>query len=345
MLDKYFTYNEILPIDKVMVTLDDRAGHFERLSEDMSTYGNRFGFHFRAVRFSCPPPDDLRLSHLILITHIQETPCFWDELKNDLNRIADMYSSATICISYQNSSAFRDAGKTIDTWKLEFGPSINFLRPDDRSDPVLPNYTKILDNSVCDTVRVKYKAVRRNLSLDCPATVRTFFNSCSSLYSDHELYHRASTDGFFCCKYDDLIFITSTRTNKIQFDISRTAVIHQYDEKTNEVTYSGPFLPSSDSVEACVLLSRMPHLTAILHTHASEKITRNPKMRSHILVPPLPYGERDLGHSIADALISRERTWGILDDHGEVFTASDVDLTKAFIEIERVTMEALHEGL
>jgi len=326
------------------VTLDDRTNCFAGLPTDISNYGKRYGFQFRANLFSSPSPENLHLSHLILITEIQKSPSFWDDLKDDILWISEAYSSATICISYEDIAEFRKASKVIDTWKQEFGPSINFLRPDDRREPILPNYTKILDNSVCDTVRVKYKALRRSSSTDCPIAVHDFFTSCSSLYEDQVLYHRAPTDGFFCCKHKDRIFITSTRTNKIQLDTSRIAEIHHYDEEKNEITYSGAFLPSSDSVEACVLLSRMPHITALLHIHASDKITRNPKMHTHIVVPPLPYGERELGHSLADALIARTRSWGIMEDHGEIFAAHTLNLSEAFLDIKSTVVEAIHEG-
>lgn len=344
MLLRDYDYSETIPSQKVLVTLDDRGNYYMSLSKELSEYGKKYGFCFRASRFSTPVPENTKLSHLIFITERKKHPSFWDDLKDDVQQVLATHSSATICISYNDRAEFETASQTIDAWKQEFGPSINFLRPDDRSEPIMPNYTKILDNSVCDTVRVKYKAIRRSEFLVCSDAVANFFASCSALYQNQMLYHRAPTDGFFCCKHEGQIFITSTRTNKLKLDMSRISAIHHYDEETNEITYSGPFLPSSDSVEACVLLSRLPQITALFHSHASDKITRNPKMNDHILVPPLPYGESDLGHSIADALIARTRNWGILEDHGEIFAANASLLTEAFSEIERTVAEAVNEG-
>lgn len=344
MLIRNYDYRQTLPCHEVLVTLDDRAGYFEDLSKDMAFYGEKYGFSLREGYFNDEEKGAHSLSHLILITGYEEGLDFWNELKIELGQIKERYSSATVCISYKKSQDFNDARPIIDRWKSEFGASINFLRPDDKKEPILPNYVKVLDNAVCDTVRVKYRPLRRSSEFVLPEPVRDFFISCSELYQTYELFHRASTDGFFCCRHLNQIYITSTRTNKMNINLSRICQIHDFNEEQNEIVFSGPFIPSSDSVEACVLLKELPHVSAILHTHASDKITRNPKMKDHILVPPLPYGESELGYSIVNALKEKLRGWGILEDHGEIFLSSSEGLNEAFSEINATVRRVLNDS-
>ncbi|MFK5970606.1 MAG: class II aldolase/adducin family protein [Candidatus Marithrix sp.] len=158
----------------------------------------------------------------------------------------------------------------------------------------------------------------------------------------NNLFHRSSTDGFISLRCSDGgFFITATKTDKIELDFNRISYVHSYDEESNVLTYSGSYLPSSDSVEASVIYTKMPDINAILHTHASPQFTRNPKFSNKIAVPPMRYGEPELGDRLVEFFKSKNTCgdFAIMEDHGELFLSNEI-IPKHCIQEIKDTVES-----
>jgi len=338
-------YSSTLRKEEVLVVLLDKSHFYQTLKEDMTLFSEKYRFTLHTL---CSEDDhiegkksDFKIKHLIYISDKMDDY----HLEEKFSKFCSHFNSMTICFSYSSFLSFEKSRDKIEEYKVKYGNTVNFLRPDDTSEPIKPNHVKILDNSVCDTVRIKYIAKNISKNLNIPDGIIDFFKKCSLLYEEENLFHRASSDGFFAFKFNSDIYITSTKTNKINLNLDRISAIHSYDPKLNIIEYSGLYIPSSDSVEACTIFEKLPELTTIIHTHASEKITRNNSLKKYIIAPPLPYGERKLGLIISENLRNMtDHKWGILEDHGEIFTSNLKSTTEAFDEVKQNIINILSES-
>ena len=233
----------------------------------------------------------------------------------------------SLAFNYVDGSTPESVKERIDLIKIKYSGRVNFIRPDISVDNHFAvSLQKIVDNAVCDTVRIKYFPERRQGSItDIPGfqVVAEFFRYASNVYAENSMYHRASSDGYFAMRAGDGFFITATKTDKIDLDPARISYVHSYSEKSGVLHYTGEYLPSSDSVECYIALEHLNAVRALVHTHASELFTRNSKFKEFVKVPRLPYGEPELGRSLAHALAADDRGFVIMDDHGEVFSLCD----------------------
>lgn len=94
----------------------------------------------------------------------------------------------------------------------------------------------------------------------------------------------------------------------------------------NTLKYRGQYLPSSDAVEAAIVMQKCAEVRSLIHTHASETFTRNPLLRYKVLVGRERYGEAPLGLEICRALDTVDDGFVIMEDHGEVFAGGDASL-------------------
>lgn len=287
--------------------------------------GRRFGFRTvtAPTLATCPQPAPNLLSHLIIVT---DAPFDAGVVERAVDALG-CWRSASLAFAYASGAEMRAAERSIDMWKRAAGPRLNFLFPDTVRDAVhFVSVRKIIDNAVCDTVRVKYMPRQTAPAVALPARVRKFLLAASALYAREELYLRAPTDGYIAARSGNGFFITATQTSKVDLDLARVSFVEAYDSTSNVLTYRGAFLPSSDAVEAALVFETHRATGLLLHTHASKFFTRNPAFRARVLVPQLPYGEPALGHALCDALARVADGFVIMEEHGEVFAgAGDCD--------------------
>jgi hypothetical protein len=257
------------------------------------------------------------------------------------------FDSISIALVYNTATDMCVAAPIVDHWKVAYHDRVNFLRPDTVSTcgAWYVSEEKLLDNAVCDTVRVKY--IPRCISHAPPVLgdyARQVFSLCSQIYAEYRMYHRAITDGYFAVRADSKSFlITSTKTVKTEVISERVSRVVHYDSAANELTYEGRFLPSSDAVEAAIVFEAHPAIRGLMHTHASSLFTRNARYESHIRVPQLPYGDPLLGNALAVALGDTDDGFIIMKEHGEVFALSERHIGNQLIHIRRLAQAALHE--
>lgn len=326
-----FQYHRPLRPNEVLVVLEDASEipQYADLPKRITEAGRQYGFNFaqgmKNLRLSGERNTYL-VRHLIHVVNESNL----HSLSKMLDVSLELYDTVTLATCYWSKEEFLAAGKDVQLLKKRFNGRVNFLMPtfSDRHSAWLPSVEKLVDNAICDTVRIKYHpiCISENVS-DLVGTYAPFFKAASDLYQRYHLYHRSSTDGFFAlrCRDREGFLITSTKTNKNELDMSRVSWVHEYDPATNRLLYSGNYLPSSDSVEAATVFRELQNVMAIIHTHASRLFTRNDMYSSRVLVPPARYGERVLGEQVVAAL----RTQGtddfiIMEDHGEVFTSTEV---------------------
>ena len=325
---------EEVAVDLLSISRSDRV--YECVKA-LGVAGEQYGFIFAEVSsMSQPRPNGLTLRHLICIAD----SAYDAELVRRVGQSLAMYDSASIAFSYQDTQSMLAFTDQIEWDKQAYGGRINFLRPDEfQAGQCFVSLQKIVDNAVCDTIRVKYTPRCAGRMPPLTSFEKNFFSRASSLYERHHMFLRAPSDGYFALRRGDGFLITATKSLKTPLDLSRISYVRGFDESTNELEYEGSFLPSSDAVEASIVFRDNPDITCIVHTHASDLFTRNPRYASRVLVPALPYGEPLLGHYIADC-VRMGHDFVIMAEHGEIFTARG-NFSGVFTLIQKQCEESL----
>ncbi|MGB5926599.1 MAG: hypothetical protein WBH03_00415, partial [Cyclobacteriaceae bacterium] len=246
------------------------------------------------------------------------------------------YTAVSIAFNYSSLPNMLSHEDMINLYKKLSNDRINFLRPVLQNDDTCKvGYEKIVDNSICDSVRVKYKAeCLDNSPVQLPAPIKKYFEECAAAYRDYTLYHRSPSDGYFAIRVPgtNRFFVTSTKTYKDNLNLERIAEVVSYDPSKNLLKYKGKYMPSSDSVEAAVVFDDLPDINALLHTHASKQFTRNPQFKHKIKMPVASYGEYNTGIMLRDALKNEDDGFIIMEDHGEVFSSSEYEVPATVFE-------------
>lgn len=201
---------------------------------------------------------------------------------------------------------------------------------------------KLMDNIICDTIRLKYRAIcldDKSLYDTIPQDVQQFFASAAKYYGKYKMYHRSNTDGYFAIRKPEGVYITATKTPKDEYlDFNRISLIISYDRHQNTIEYIGRYLPSSDAVEAFVVFANNPSLQHIIHTHDSQNFTRNCKNNRFVQVPPMHYGEPELGDLISATYKKTKASVVILQEHGEMFFGNE---TRTAFEAIDMALESM----
>ncbi len=343
-----YEYERPLKKSEVFVALVRETSFpvYEKLGELIQEASEKYSFSFRFFDSleSCLkgfPEKDYVLSHVIVVTDrdtLKESSQFYLPLLKK-------FKSMSLAPIYSSLQKFNEEGKNIETLKKAFQGKINFLRPNstDKEEKIYASLQKIIDNSVCDTVRIKYRVekVERDISA-LTQDFSTFFRCASEIYERLALYHRAPSDGFFAIRVPDGFLITATKTNKISIDCQRISLVYGYDKGSNLIKYSGKYLPSSDVVEASIVFANCPEVHSLIHSHASDRFTRNPEFAHKIAVPQMSYGEAELGFALAKEVPKHLDDFIIMEDHGELFAFREYsDLSKPARLVESLCSASL----
>ncbi|PAS27429.1 hypothetical protein [Vibrio cholerae] len=236
------------------------------------------------------------------------------------------YTSSSLAFSYNSIEDANKYENDINIQKEIKGSleCINIMRPDTYVDGLyLVSELKLLDNIICDTIRLKYKTEcisNYALTDELPNVVKDYFISCSHIYGDLRMYHRSDTDGYFAMRHDGKIYITATKSPKGRgLDLDRIICLESYDRETNTITYSGAYLPSSDAVEAYVVFDSLDEVQQLIHTHDSKRFTRNKDADIFPSIGVFPYGEPELGDRITSLYKKTKSPLIVMKEHGEVF--------------------------
>jgi len=306
----------------VLVAIADPERRCE-LPDRLAIQADRYGFSVACVAFqpgATPVPP--QGSHHSLAILVMDRPLDSSH-ETLLSSFLMRFSQVSVALAYPSGAEMLASRPAIERMKTGFGDLVNFLRPD-RTECgwQIVSDQKIAENSVCDSVRIKYIPNRLRGPLHLSCREQSYFRHASDLFTRFHLYHRSASDGYFLLRRPEGFLITATKTYKDRFDPDRIAWVRAYQRQTNTLDYQGAHLPSSDAVEAAVVLQQVPDLGALLHFHASDRWTRNPAFAHLRLVPELPYGEPELGERLAEAIGARHSDgFLIMAEHGEVFWA------------------------
>jgi hypothetical protein len=306
------------PVDPVVqLEVHDRLGLRRQLPGEAEALGRRYGF-----TVTSDPAVGKGFRHYFLVWDDPLDPARLDAIMAGLGT---RYDTASVAYAYPDAEASAAAVPHIDAVKAATDNRVNVIRPDRQDEHGLYVSTfKLLETMVAETVRIKYRP--RKASSDLPGGFRRhvlpFFVEAARRFTDNRLWHRGRSDGCIAVRYEDGLAITATRTSKAPLEPDRIVLVHGYDEETNTVTYSGPALPSADSVELMVLAREVPELRAFTHTHASELITRNPRFEAGVRIGARPYGEATVGHELAGLLRDRTHEVVVIEGHGEIFSST-----------------------
>lgn len=329
-MGNYFQYDRPLNSNEVLVALseDTDLAEYAGLLESIDNAGRQYGFQTFALADLESSGRDLGgvlVKHLIAVLNEPNLQAAVEVIEPHLAN----FDTVTLATCYWSNDEFEDAAMIVEALKEKFCNRVNFLLPAfvGKRCAWLPSFEKLVDNAICDTVRVKYEAMHVSADIsDMVSEYSQFFEAASRLYRERGLYHRSSSDGFFAirCFGGPGFLVTATKTDKCALDLRRISWVHDYNATTNRLRYSGAYLPSSDSVEAATVFEALPDVRAIIHTHASRLFTRNREFASRVLVPPARYGELALGRQVVSALQKQGMNdFIIMDDHGEVFVSTE----------------------
>jgi hypothetical protein len=293
----------------------------EELTLQLNAYGKQYGFSL-AVLKNCENLASLRnirCRHLIIVGHWHE----WTQISATVDLCIAHFDSLSLALDYRSTGELTSSAGEVARFRARYGETVNFLMPvrGPNGSWRVPQQ-KILDNAVCDTVRIKYVPFQESATAPpLSGEEIAYFRGASDLIRKFGLYFRSLTDGYIAVRSGNRkgFFITATKTNKVRLDLERVSFVHSYDRPSNSIRYSGQFLPSSDAVEAAITFEGQPNVGGLLHTHGSQLFTRNPRYADRILVPSLPYGTPALGDAISDAFALTACDWLIMEEHGELF--------------------------
>jgi hypothetical protein len=323
-----YNYTEKVSGSHIFIGYYDEFKDVELLKEVTATC-QKNGFSMQVLSspsetIKAPSDKPYKIAHVI----VRIKACFDSGLIKDIMKIdIGEHNSASIAFSYTDNNSAITAIDFINLKKIEFGDCLNIMRPDIIHDGLWTvSPLKILDNIICDTVRVKY-AVMCLSNKPCYENMVEenidFFKSASRLFCQYGMFHRSPSDGYFAIRSESGFYITSTKTMKNrEFDISRISEVINYDELSNTISYRGKYLPSSDAVEAAIIFKTLPQVHSLIHTHDSVRFTRNSELKEFSLVGCMPYGEAELGHELVKKIIDEEAKLIVMQEHGEVFVGS-----------------------
>jgi hypothetical protein len=330
-----YMYEAALPKTDVIVYLIDELFLYPDLSKLITEASCHYGFQFRqdkkialekSFRYD-RSKNTQKIKHIIIVGGIDNP----QEITERYYSLISQCTSATICMTYSSRAAFLDASQEVEHLKSKYNGKINYLLPNVTKGMYVPRKQKIVDNSICDSVRIKYKPQKINslTKENIPDDVKCFFSNISRIIKAYKLHHRASTDGFISIRdingNPDSFYISCTKTDKVNLDLDRISLVHTYNRGSNSLLYSGSYLPSSDSVEAAVLYQDCKAVNGIVHTHASKNFTRNSSYSDKIAIPPSSYGEPQTGSAIS-AFLNQSSfcDFIIMEDHGELFMSTQL---------------------
>jgi hypothetical protein len=237
--------------------------------------------------------------------------------------LLEKINSLSMAFMYKTYEEMYSYRELVEKLKNISNDKVNFLLPDETDNKngyLYVSEQKILDNAVCDTVRIKYIPQKSGDNItEIIQNYKNYFLQISSYFQKYSLYHRSPSDGFISLRINEGILITSTKTPKVNLDLSRISLIHSYCPKTNVLIYSGKYLPSSDSVEAITAYDSCIDIKSIIHTHASIRYTRNSIYLNKIKVHTKTYGTYELGLDISNNIKHYLDDFFIMKDHGEIF--------------------------
>lgn len=260
-----YNYQRKLSKEEVLVVLDScPAGRRSAIEEGLLTSASRFGFSFQsAQRLSLVGQYLLRHAFLVSDSSYDDKV-----VARAAELIENGFASIAVAFEYESHDSMLNARRHIDGAKARYGGRVNFLRPDSSDgERWWVSDSKIFDNSVCDTVRVKY--IPKQIEDDDYAVsqeAKAFFVGVMQIIREKELFHRSETDGYIAYRDQCGTYITCTKTPKTEYRGDRISKILDYDEESNILSYIGNFLPSSDAVEAHIAFKHCPSVTAIVHT-------------------------------------------------------------------------------
>jgi ribulose-5-phosphate 4-epimerase/fuculose-1-phosphate aldolase len=324
MIDLAYRYTHKLPPSDAVIHLEihDRLRLRDRLRARAEAAARRYGFVIADDdRSPVAGGHDgrHRLRHHLVVWDAPFDP---DVVRSTVDRIGVEYDTASIAFAFPDDATSQASRPTIEAAKVQARDRLNIICPDQHSEiaTFVSDY-KLTQTMVAESVRVRYQP--RQTSPALPAGLRErvlpFFLEASRRYAEHRLWHRGQMDGCIALRCEEGIAITATRTSKAPLEADRIVLVEGYDEATNTVTYRGPALPSSDSVELVVLAGQRPDLGAFLHTHASDLITRNPSFLGGVRVGVRASGEPALGHELVSVLSGHRQDLVVLEEHGELF--------------------------
>ena len=201
------------------------------MGERLRQNGDTFGFTIVPVT-SKSASSSVKLRHL-LVVGLEPKEAFCE---TRIESFLQDWTSVSIAACYASAEDVALAARMITYLKDKFKDRVNFLRPDLHSQERGWHVSaqKILDNAVCDTIRVKYSPCcisRERLLL--PPIAKQFFHQCSEAYTRLSMFHSTDCDGYFAIKDSPTsFFITATKTPKRKLDFDRITRVISYDESS-----------------------------------------------------------------------------------------------------------------
>jgi ribulose-5-phosphate 4-epimerase/fuculose-1-phosphate aldolase len=311
---------KLTPAEAVLrLEIHDRRGLRADLPARALAAGHRYGFMVDG------PPGRGRLRHLMLVWDGPMDPHLLHSVSDRLDHDID---TASVAFAYPDERASSEAVASIEEIKVATDDRLNVIRPDrDGGEGLFVSNYKLIQTMIAETVRVRYAPVQ--VSDRLPTSIRDhvlpFFEAATARIADMRMWSRSPYDGCVAVRVAEGVVVTATQTSKAPLEPDRLVLVHDYDEATDTVRYSGPALPSADCVELMVLARRRPDLRAFVHTHASRLITRNRAYGAGLRVGVRVSGEPALGHELARLLPDNAETLVVLAEHGELFAGGSHD--------------------
>ncbi len=230
-----------------------------------------------------------------------------------------------------------------DVQKYDMDNHCNTIFADEKAgDFMVVTAADILDNIVCETIRLKYKATRdmthgaadrlERAKTDTESLIREI----ASIFHSFNLYHRDARDGAILIRHSKDILVSQTLSIKPILHPKDFSLITYADPERNEVRFAGQRLPSSDAPELLELMRLMenagqPLPKLVIHFH-HPTYTRSGQFTEHETNEEIEYGVFTSGHAILEELQVKDSNWLLLKNHGFLWMGNTVKEFRDFIE-------------
>lgn len=219
---------------------------------------------------------------------------------------------------------------------------INTIYPDNIADQLEGRRTvteqSILNNIVCETIRVLYRANKDSsyetfLRLQASQEEnRGDILSMQQLMKTYGLYHRSPTDGMVGMKTKEGLLVSQTQTDKTIMTPQNFSLVTALSPEANQVYYAGQKIPSSD-VEFMGALDALPYRMAI-HFHHNPTV-RNEAYASYRSHDVIDYGRFGSTTKVVASLQHRENdSVALLKNHGWVWFGDTMEVFETFVHEE-----------
>lgn len=315
----------------------------DSVSAAMREVKDRYGIEVKQIPWGEVPKFDRHVPYVLVDTGSFILPTLRSEDLDYIKSLAQLpdarvnltASFADSRLAFQNSGYGVPPEELIPSLDKKFG--INTIFADDIVNGVVRTNSArdIADNMVCETIRLKYDAIRDNSDDKREALskaqekLRPDIEKLRRIYEEYGLFHRGPTDGALVFTADGGFITSQTKTDKTTMTPNNFSLVHGYSEEDSTVSFTGDKIPTSD-IEIVNALDALKKYRLAVHFHHN-RITRGARFEDHKTRSVIEYGRFESVREILEEMERIGDNWLILKEHGILWFGDSAEEFSKFV--------------